>query len=121
MYGSVRSELTRQKSQNSTKTGRPICLSIRSGATLIHVSSRGNGGAGIVSGWARTGGDGSIALRGPLVTLGRRASSLERPRASVLHALEYGRADPRRPRPVRGPVPLRGGRAGQGRGPCSAR
>src|SRR5262245_36556022 len=61
MYGSVRSELMRQKSQNSIRTGRPRCLSIRSGATLIHVISRGKGGAGIVSGWARTGGDGSIA------------------------------------------------------------
>src|SRR3712207_905274 len=61
MYGSVRSELTRQKSQNSTSTGRPRCLSIRSIATLIQVRSRGNGGAGIVWGWARTVGEGSIA------------------------------------------------------------
>src|ERR1051325_8630543 len=66
MYGSVRSEFTRQKSQNSTSTGRPTCLSIRRGATLIQESSRGNGGAGIVSGWARTGGHGSIARRSDL-------------------------------------------------------
>src|SRR5918995_6836566 len=54
MYGSVRSELMRQKSQNSISTGRPRCLSIRSGATLIQAISRGNGGAGMVSGLART-------------------------------------------------------------------
>src|SRR5262245_53947706 len=55
MYGSVRSELMRQKSQNSISTGRPRCLSIRSIATLIQVRPRGNGGAGMVWGLARTG------------------------------------------------------------------
>jgi hypothetical protein len=50
----VRSELTRQKSQNSTSTGRPRCLSIRSGATLIQGASRGKGGAGMLSVGART-------------------------------------------------------------------
>ena len=44
--------------------GRPSCLSIRSDATFTHAISRGNGGAGIVSGWARTGGHGSIARLG---------------------------------------------------------
>jgi hypothetical protein len=43
----VRSELGRQKSQNSTSTGLPRCLSIRSGATLTHVAVVGNGGAGM--------------------------------------------------------------------------
>src|SRR5829696_4121938 len=49
----VRSELTRQKSQNSTSTGRPRCLSMRSGATLTHGRSRGNGGAGMACAGAR--------------------------------------------------------------------
>src|SRR5215208_7461851 len=61
MYGSVRRELTRQKSQNSISTGRPRCLSIRSGATLTQVSSRGNGGAGIACSGART----AATLAGP--------------------------------------------------------
>ena len=45
MYGIVRIELTRQKSQNSISTGCPICWSIRIVATLIHGAPRGNGGA----------------------------------------------------------------------------
>jgi hypothetical protein len=49
----VRSELGRQKSQNSTSTGRPICLSIRSDATFTQGRSVGNGGAAIVSTGAR--------------------------------------------------------------------
>ena len=98
----MRSEFTRQKSQNSIRTGRPRCLSIRSDATLIHAISRGNGGAGIVSGWARTGGHGSIAPRlgthpeEERVDLWSRLadvrSSLERSRPSLLPALEPRRA-----------------------------
>jgi hypothetical protein len=49
----MRSELGRQKSQNSTSTGRPICLSMRSGATFTQGRSAGNGGAAIVSTGAR--------------------------------------------------------------------
>ena len=49
----MRSEFGRQKSQNSTRTGRPTCLSIRSGATFTQGRSAGNGGAAMVSTGAR--------------------------------------------------------------------
>ena len=45
---------TKKKPKNSTRTGRPRCWSIRSGATFTHSRSRGNGGAGMASGGART-------------------------------------------------------------------
>jgi hypothetical protein len=51
----VRSEFGRQKSQNSTSTGRPTCLSMRSGATFTQGRSFGNGGAAMVSTGARMG------------------------------------------------------------------
>src|SRR5215212_6325510 len=56
----------RQKSQNSTSTGRPRCLSIRSGATLSHGRSGGKMGAGISAG-TRIGGarHASIAANSP--------------------------------------------------------
>src|SRR5918999_369789 len=50
MYGSVRSELIRAWSQNSTSTAwRPICLSIRRKATFSQSSRGGNSGA-VISG-----------------------------------------------------------------------
>ena len=45
----MRSELTRQKSQNSTSTGLPRCWSIRSEPALTQGSFAGNGGAVMVS------------------------------------------------------------------------
>ena len=48
-------ELGRQKSQNSTSTGRPRCWSIRSGATLIHRRRGGNIGASMWSTGGRIG------------------------------------------------------------------
>ena len=53
MYGSVRIEFGRQKSQNSISTGRPSCWSMRSDVTLTHRRCVRNAGAGIVSTGAR--------------------------------------------------------------------
>src|SRR5437016_5711559 len=54
MYGSVRIEFDRQKSQNSISTGLPSCRSICRGAELSQRSPGGNGGAAMWSTSART-------------------------------------------------------------------
>src|SRR5437763_17174734 len=64
MYGRVRIEFGRQKSQNSISTGRPRCWSMRRVATLTQGSLGGNGGAWMWSAGARTAGDGSAQARG---------------------------------------------------------
>src|ERR1700734_2193898 len=53
MYGSVRIEFGRQKSQNSISTGLPIWRSMRSDFTFTQRRCVRNGGAGIVSAGAR--------------------------------------------------------------------
>ena len=79
----MRSELTRQKSQNSTSTGRPRCLSMRSGATLTQVSSRGNGGAGMACSGARIAADASSgSTRMHAIRWQRAAANFCRPRCS---------------------------------------
>ena len=56
--GQRRRRSARQKSQNSTSTGRPRCLSMRSDATLTQVRPAGNGGAGMSTA-GRTAADGT--------------------------------------------------------------